>query len=393
MVKEFKYIIVGGGLAGASAVEGIREHDPSGTIALLGKESRLPYDRPPLSKGLWLGKAKLDDLPVHDAAFYESQNVLVYLNTEVKEIDPSKHQVLANDGTRYAYAKLLIATGGSPRKLPFGDGVLRYFRSVEDYLSLKEEAERAEEFIVIGGGFIGGELGAALTLNNKKVTMVFPDQTILRKVLPSDLSSFVTDYYRSKGVTIMNGERTVNAEQSKSRTTVTTQSGKNISVDVAIAAIGLDDDIGFAKKAGLTIENGIAVNNLLQSSNLDIFAAGDVANFPAISLDRNIRLEHWNNAQAQGKHAGKNMAGASAPFEYLPYFYSDLFDLGFEAVGDLDSRMKTHAVWQKEFREGVVYYLDNDLVKGVLLWNVWEKIEVARRLISLKRVYKSGTEA
>ena len=392
MVSEFKYVIVGGGLAGASAIEGIRERDRSGTVALFGKENRLPYDRPPLSKGLWLGKSKLEDLSVHDNTFYESHGVQLYLNTEIKEIDPSKHQVLDQEGNLYTYDKLLIATGGSPRRLPFGENVLRYFRTVEDYLWLKRETERAEEFILIGGGFIGSELAAALTMNKKKVTMIFPDQTILAKLLPANLSAFVTEYYLSKGVTIFSDEHVVSAERSNNRTKVITKSGRHLSADVAIAAIGLDLHLEMAKRAGLNVENGIAVNNLLQTSDRDVYAAGDVAYFPASSLDEKIRVEHWNNAQAQGKHAGENMAGANKAFEYLPYFYSDLFDLGFEAVGKLDSRMKMFADWKEKFREGVVYYLDDGRVKGVLLWNVWDKLDAARTIINLKKVYTNTDE-
>lgn len=392
MENSFKYVIVGAGLAGASAVEGIREHDRSGTIALFGKESRLPYDRPPLSKGLWLGKANLEDLPVYNDAFYKSHDVRLNLSTEVMEIRPSEHQVLDKEGRPYGYAKLLIATGGSPRTLPFGEGALHYFRTVEDYLWLKEESERAREFVVIGGGFIGGELAAALTMNAKKVTMIFPDQTILQRVLPGDLASYVTDYYRSKGVTVLSGELPTNAERANNRMVVSTRSGRRLSADVAIAAIGLNLHTEIAKQAGLKVENGIEVNGFLQSSDHDIYAAGDIAYFPAESLDKNIRIEHWNNAKAQGRHAGENMAGANKPFVYLPYFYSDLFDLGFEAVGELDSRMKTIAHWKKKFREGVVYYLDNNRVKGVLLWNVWEKIDAARKLIGAKKVYKDTDE-
>jgi len=389
MTNNFTYIIVGGGLAGASAVEGIREHDRAGTIALFGKEKRLPYDRPPLSKGLWLGKTKLEDLPVHDDVFYTSHDVRLYLNVEVTDINPSKHQVFDNDGNRYTYEKLLIATGGSPRTLPFGEDALHYFRTVDDYLWLKKEAERSQEFILIGGGFIGSELAAALTVNGKSVTMIFPEQTLLQNVLPSDLSLFVTDYYRAKGVTILNGELPVSAERSKSKVAVRTKSGKTLTADAVIAAIGLSLDTEIARRAGIVVQNGIVVNSFLQTSDPDIYAAGDVAYFPAPLLDENIRVEHWDNARAQGKHAGKNMAGANEPFQYLPFFYSDLFDLGFEAVGRLDSRMKTFADWKEPFREGVVYYLDNDRVKGVLLWNVWEKVDAARTLISLKKRYKN----
>jgi 3-phenylpropionate/trans-cinnamate dioxygenase ferredoxin reductase subunit len=389
MTNNFTYIIVGGGLAGAAAVGGIRERDRSGTIALFGKENRLPYDRPPLSKGLWLGKTKLEDLRVHDDVFYTSHDVRLYLNVEVTDINPSKHQVLDNNGNRYTYEKLLIATGGLPRTLPFGEDALHYFRTVDDYLWLKKEAEQSQEFILIGGGFIGGELAAALTVNGKSVTMIFPEQTLLQNVLPSDLSLFVTDYYRAKGVTILNGELPVSAERSKSKVAVRTKSGKTLTADAVIAAVGLSLDTEIARRAGIVVQNGILVNSFLQTSDPDIYAAGDVAYFPAPLLDENIRVEHWDNARAQGKHAGKNMAGANEPFQYLPFFYSDLFDLGFEAVGRLDSRMKTFADWKEQFREGVVYYLDNDRVKGVLLWNVWEKVDAARTLISLKKTYKN----
>jgi NADPH-dependent 2,4-dienoyl-CoA reductase/sulfur reductase-like enzyme len=170
---------------------------------------------------------------------------------------------------------------------------------------------------------------------------------------------------------------------------MTTESGKHLSADAAIAAIGLELNIDIAASAGLAVKNGVAVNELLQSTDHDIYAAGDIAYFPAASLDEHLRIEHWNNALAQGKHAGENMAGANKPFTYLPYFYSDLFDLGFEAIGRLDSRMVTVADWKEKYHEGVVYYLDNGRVKGVLLWNVWEKVDAARELINRKKTFAS----
>lgn len=388
MKSNFKYLIVGGGLAGASAIEGIRERDRSGTIALFARENRLPYDRPPLSKGLWSGKAKLEDLPVHDGAFYQLHEVHLYLGTGILEIDPSGHRVLDDKGKPYTYDRLLIATGGNPRRMPFGGDAIHYFRTVEDYLFLKREIERAEEIVVIGGGFIGGELAAALSMNGRKVTMIFPDQTILQRVIPADLSSFVTEYYRGKGVAVVTDELPIDAERVGDRTIVSTRSGKKFSGDVVIGAIGLDLNTEIARRAGLRADNGVMVNSFLQSDDRDIYAAGDIAHFPSKSLDKNVRIEHWDNARAQGKHAGANMAGAEKPFEYLPYFYSDLFDLGFEAVGELDSRMKTFADWKEVFREGVVYYLDNGRVKGVLLWNVWEQTEAARKVIGMKKEYE-----
>ncbi len=388
MAHQFNYIIIGGGLAGASAVEGIRSRDDSGSIALFAKENRLPYDRPPLSKGLWSGKTTFDELQVYPESFYSSNNVHLNLGSEIAEIDARKNQVVDSSEHRYTYDKLLIATGGSPRRLSFGEDVLRYFRTADDYIGLREETKIHDSFTLIGGGFIGAELAAAIVSLGKNVTMLFPDAFILQKVLPGDLARYVTEYYRSKGVDVQDGDVPTYAARAGGIVALTTRKGRKFTTDVAVAAIGLNLHLELAKRAGLKVENGIVVNSLLQTSLPNIYAAGDVAFFPSKSLDKSIRIEHWNNAQSQGTHAGENMAGADRPFDYLPYFYSDLFDLGFEAVGDLDSRLTTYADWKEEFREGVVYYVDSGYVRGVLLWNVWGKVDEARRLIDEKKQYR-----
>lgn len=387
MANHFQYIIVGGGLAGATATEGIRERDRTGSVALFGKEQHLPYDRPPLSKGLWSGRSKLDSLPIHDEAFYKSYGVHLFLGREITTIDRKKKQIFDREGDRFTYDKLLLTTGGAPRTLSFGEGAVHYYRTIDDYLSLRKAAEQLEQFLLIGGGFIGAELAAALTQIGKNVTMAFPDHVLLQRVLPEDLALFVTDYYREKGVKIVNDDVPTGIERSNGMTIATTKGGLSLQAEIAVAAIGLNLHTEMAKRAGLKIENGIAVNTFLQTSDPDIYAAGDIASFPSPSLEKTVRVEHWNNAQVQGKHAGENMAGANKPYTYVPYFYSDLFDLGFEAVGELDPRLKTFADWKEEFREGVVYYIDNGRVKGVLLWNVWEKVDAARDLINRKKIF------
>ena len=389
MANHFKYIIIGGGLAGASAIEGIRSHDSSGSIALFGKEHHLPYDRPPLSKGLWSGKTTLDKLPVYDKGFYARHNIRLYLGNEVTGIESQKKQIVDSERNHYGFDKLLLATGGAPRALSFGGDAIQYFRTVEDYQTLHDVAERKEEFILIGGGFIGAELAAALCMKKKKVTMIFPDEFLLQKVLPPELAAYVTEYYHTKGIGIISKDIPTSVERSDGVTRVTTKNGKRIAGDLVLAAIGLNLRVEMVVRAGIKVENGISVNTFLQTSDPNIFAAGDVAFFPAPSLDKNIRIEHWNNAQAQGKCAGENMAGAKKPYDYLPYFYSDLFDLGFEAIGELDSRLQTFADWKEEFREGVVYYFDEGILKGLLLWNVWEKVDAARTLINRKKTYKN----
>jgi len=168
---------------------------------------------------------------------------------------------------------------------------------------------------------------------------------------------------------------------------VTTKSGKKYEGEAVVGAIGLNLHTEMARRSGLKVDMGVVVNSYLQSSDPNIYAAGDIALFPSKALDKNIRLEHWNNAETQGKLAGENMAGANVPYENVPYFWSDLFDLGFEAIGELDARLQTYADWKKQFREGVVYYLDKGRVVGVLLWNVWEKVEAARELIVRRKSF------
>ena len=387
MSQEFQYVIIGGGTAAAHAAAGIRARDSKGSIVIFSSEPHLPYDRPPLTKGLWLGKTTIEELPVHDRAYYAANNVELRLTTEIVELLPREKKIRDSSGTIFQYENLLIATGGTPRTLPFGHGIVHYFRTIDDYLSLRDSAADAASFLLFGGGFIGAELAAALTLRGKRVVMVFPDRFLLQRVLPTDLAQSVTEYYRSKGIAIEDGEIPAGISSNGGSAVVTTRSGKRLAGDVIVGAIGLDLNTRLAAQAGLEVGNGIVVNACLQTSDASIYAAGDVAQFPSAALERQVRIEHWDNARAQGRLAGENMAGASKAYDYLPYFYSDLFDLGFEAVGDLDSRLETFADWKRPFREGVVYYIDRGKVTGVLLWNVWEKVDAARALINEKSTF------
>jgi 3-phenylpropionate/trans-cinnamate dioxygenase ferredoxin reductase subunit len=389
MANQFRYIIVGGGAAGASAIEGIRLHDRDGLIALISKENVVPYYRPALSKGLWLGKSTLASIPLYDEAHYRSLGVHLLLDTTILEFNPRGKQITDKAGGHYTYDKLLLATGGSPRVLSFGQETVHYYRTLEDYRFLRDAVDVYEEVAILGGGFIGAELAAALAANNKKVTLVFPEQHLLPKVLPSDVAAFVTEYYSTKGVNVVAGDVPVAVRRERGVITVVTKSGRKLEAGVVIGAIGINLHTEMARHAGLKIENGIAVNSYLQTSDPNIFAAGDVAHFPSAPLQKTMRIEHWNNAEAQGKRAGENMAGGNTPYEYLPFFWSDLFDLGFEAVGDIDSRLMTFADWKEKFREGVVYYLNAGRVAGVLLWNVWDRVDAARELIAGRKTFRT----
>ncbi len=373
-MPEYTYVIVGGGMTAAAAAESIRQHDPAGTVGMIGAEPDPPYNRPPLSKGLWKGE------PL-DSIWRETAGVTLHLGRRAVGLDPESKTVTDDRGAVYRYGKLLLATGAAPRRLGFDDGSVIYFRTLEDYRNLRVLAGAKRRFAVIGGGFIGWEVAAALAMNGQAVTMLFPEATIGARVYPAELGAFLNQYYRDKGVRVVTGCEVTGMTATAEGTVLATRAHGEFLVDAVVAGIGVRPATELAEMAGLKVDNGIVVDELLRTSHPGIYAAGDVANFPVPVLGR-IRVEHEDNANTMGREAGARMAGETQPYRHLPFFYSDLFDLGYEAVGDLDARSETVAEWKEPFREGVVYYLREGRVRGVLLWNVWGQVEAARRLIA-----------
>jgi NADPH-dependent 2,4-dienoyl-CoA reductase/sulfur reductase-like enzyme len=211
--------------------------------------------------------------------------------------------------------------------------------------------------------------------------MVFRGRLMLERIFPEALARSIQKQYEQREIRILSKDVPISFVTRGGSLGVETRRGEHLACDAIVVGAGIEPEIELARSAGLAVENGIEVNELLQSSAPDIFAAGDNANFPYLALGKRMRVEHWDNAVAQGKAAGRNMAGAGETFDYMPYFYSDLFDFGFEAVGEVSSSLKTYADWQEENETGVVYYLDDGRVRGVMLCNVWGKLDEARALI------------
>jgi NAD(P)H-nitrite reductase large subunit len=383
-VPTYPYIIVGGGLAAGSAVSGIREVDKDGPVLVIGRERHLPYDRPPLSKQLWFGKKTVEQIFVHDQGFYDQNGVKLALGREVVAVDAEQKLVTDGEGNTYGYRKLLLATGGVPRALSVagGDlGGLCYYRFLDDYLKVRAEASEGKSAVVIGGGFIGSEMAAALNISKLHVTMIFPSEYLCQRVFPRALGRAIQHEYIARGVEVLSGEETASLGQRGSRLLTHTASGKEIESDLVIVGVGIGPAVMLAEKAGLRVGDGIVVNGYLQTSHPDVYAAGDNALFPYQVLGKDMRVEHWDNALNQGKWAGRNMAGAGEPYDYMPYFYSDLFAFGYEAVGEVDARLETFSDWQKENDTGVIYYLRDGRVRGAMMCNVWDRVEAARELI------------
>jgi 3-phenylpropionate/trans-cinnamate dioxygenase ferredoxin reductase subunit len=377
MTVSCKYLIVGGGMAADAAVHGIRACDPTGEIIMLSDDDHPPYDRPPLSKKLWTGKPLESIFRKRDETGVELR-----LGTRAISGDAGARTLIDHFGNTYEYEKLLLATGGIPRRLSFRDEGVIYFRTLEDYQRVRAKADDHANFVIIGGGFIGSEVAAALATNGCAVSMLFPGFAIGANIYPSGLSGFLDQYFKEKGVSVLPRETASAVERSGQQFTVQTRSGNALLCDCPIAGIGIEPDVSLAKSLGLAVDNGIVVDEYLRTTHPDIYAAGDAANFYSPALGVRRRVEHEDNANTMGTAAGRNMAGDSGKYHHLPYFYSDLFDLGYEAVGELRSNMEIVEDWAEPYRKGVVYYLRDGKVRGVLLWNTWGQVEVARELIS-----------
>lgn len=380
-MKEYKYIVIGGGMTGSSAVMGIRKNDPDGKIAMFSQEPYKPYNRPPLTKGLWDGKEVEDIIrPI------EKYDVDLFLKTKIKKINPVKKLVRTANGKKFQYKKLLIATGGKPIQLPdMPDDVISY-RTLSDYQTLEKLTETKNNFCVIGGGFIGSEIAAALTNNGKQVTMIFPEIGISGLRFPDDLSEFLNDYFQKKGVIVMNGYMVEGIDKKADTFLVKYHQKDSQEVcekefDGVIVGIGIKPNLKLAKEAGLDVDDGIVVNQYLQTSDPNIFAAGDVANFKLKELNKRTRVEHEDNANTMGMLAGKNMSGAMESYDHIPFFYSDLFDLGYEAVGEMNKEDEIYSDWIEPYKKGTIFYLKNNKIRGLIFWNLWGKVDKGRELI------------
>jgi NADPH-dependent 2,4-dienoyl-CoA reductase/sulfur reductase-like enzyme len=378
-------------MTGDAACRGIRDRDPDGSIGLVGEEPDPPYSRPPLSKGLWQGK---DEASIWRGT--EDLGVELNLGRRAVLLDRDARTVTDDSGEAYRYERVLLATGGTPRRLPGDTGSdIVYFRRFPDYRRLRELADRHAELVVLGGGFIGSELAAALSQAGCAVRLVFPENGIGSRLFPADMAESVNELYRGHGVEVLPGELVEAVERNGNRFSVQLKSGATLEADAVVAGLGIVPATELAEAAGLKVDDGILVDEYGRAGDTgDVFAAGDVARFPAEALGTDFRVEHEDQANSHGRAVGANMAGADKPYTHLPFFYSDLFELGYEAVGEVDSRKRTVAEWAEPFRKGVVAYLDEaGRPRGFLLVDTWGKVDAATELIAAAEPLADGTLA
>lgn len=379
-----KYCIIGGGLAAAAAIDGIRQYDKTGSILMLTRENHLPYQRPPLTKELWYGTLELGRLPVHADGFYEQNGVEVSLRHDIEEIDVDAKVLWDERGDSYGYDELLIATGCRPKRLR-AEGAdiptVRYFRDLEDYLDLESRMDRFQHVTIVGGGFTAVEMTAALRSRGKEVTLIFPEEYPLHRFLPRSIGVGLVEFLREEGVETVSGDTLVHLEERGGYVYARTYNGNELTTQLVLVDNGGEPLSDLADAAGLDTDDGIVVNEYGQCSKPHVWAAGDVAEFPYLALGQLRRVEGSDHAEQHGRLVGANMAGAGLVYSHLPLKWFRVGELQFEGVGELDSRLDHEEIWLEPGREGVIFYLRDDVIRGVLLVNVHARLDWARQLV------------
>jgi 3-phenylpropionate/trans-cinnamate dioxygenase ferredoxin reductase subunit len=398
-MNDYKYIIIGGGLAGQRAAQGIRKVDIEGTAALVTAEPHVPYERPPLSKGYLMGKEGLDVAYLKDDAWYHENGIALMKDLRVTGVDAGAHTVALGDGQELTYQRLLLATGGHARRLPLpGADLDNVFtlRTIEDSDAIRAAAEDTEQALVLGGSFIGSEVAASLTEMGVAVTMVFPDSRLLERVLPEPFSDFLHGKFEGQGVRILNGTTPERLEGDGVVDRAVLSSGETLQVDLVVMGVGIRLNTELAEGAGLELtERGeVVVDEYLCTSDPDIYAAGDIAAWPDPTFERRLRVEHWDVARRQGLRAGRNMAGEQKPYTAPPYFFSDMFDLSFEVWGNLMSWDRTVLRGELGGPSYKLFYFDGRKLVGVLtVGTLGDARKVIPQLVKARLLYDDVAQA
>jgi 3-phenylpropionate/trans-cinnamate dioxygenase ferredoxin reductase subunit len=390
------HVIVGASLAGAKAAETLRDEGFDGPVVLIGEETERPYERPSLSKDYLLGKAERDAIYVHLPTWYAEHDVDLRLDTRVTAVDPAAHEVTLADGSRIGYAKLLLTTGSSPRRLPVsgadGDGVL-YLRRVADSDRIRTALQSASRVAVIGAGWIGLEVTAAARVAGVEVTVLEAAELPLLRVLGREVAEVFAGLHREHGVDLRFGVKVAEITESGGRADgVRLTDGSRIPADLILVGVGITPNSELAKAAGLEVANGIVTDARLQSSDPDIYAAGDVANAYHPLLGRHVRVEHWANALNQPQTAARAMLGQDAVYDLVPYFYTDQYDLGMEYAGHVEPGGYDQVVFRgsAERREFVAFWLSGGRVRAGMNVNTWDVNEVIQAIVRGGRIVDPG---
>jgi 3-phenylpropionate/trans-cinnamate dioxygenase ferredoxin reductase subunit len=382
------FVIVGASLAGAKAAQELRDRGFDGDIALIGAEPDRPYERPPLSKDYLRGESKRQKVFVHDEDFYEQQQIQLITSHTATKVDLAAGQVILDDGRSVGYDKLLLTTGAEPRRLSVPgaelDGIL-YLRTVEDSEALRERLETGGRVAVVGAGWIGSEVAASARQKGLEVTLIDPLALPNERIFGAQIGAFYRDVHAQHGVQLALGEGVDAFEGDEKVSGVRTSTGRLVECDFAVVGIGVSPRTQLAGDAGLETENGIVVDETLQTSASNVFAAGDVANAWYPFYGRRIRVEHWANALNQGPAAARAMLGETVSYDRLPYFFSDQYEVGMEYSGYTTEWDQVVFRGSRDAGEFIAFWLQDGRVVAGMNVNVWDVTEHVQALIRSRR--------
>jgi 3-phenylpropionate/trans-cinnamate dioxygenase ferredoxin reductase subunit len=372
-MEHASYVIIGGGLAATAAADAMRRRDKNGRLLLISAEPHQPYDRVPLSKDYLLGNMEREQVFLRQPRFYERNKVELVLHQAATALDLHTRQVMLASGMQIAFDKLLLATGGRPRRLPIpGDDLhgIYYLRNLEDTEAIQQAMQKSQHAVVIGGGFIGCELATAFAKLGLHTTVVELTPAVLSLVLDAETSAFVQSYLQQQGVRVLTNTRAVRfiGEQGQVKAVVTDRD-EELSADFVAVGVGIVPNTELAAQAGLAVDNGVVVNEYLEAAE-GVYVAGDIARYYSPILDRQLRVEHYDVALQHGRIAGINMTGGRQAYTELPYFFSFMGELHLNVVGDMSRRTQCVRRGALSLDPGFVqFYFADGLLQAVLSVN------------------------
>jgi 3-phenylpropionate/trans-cinnamate dioxygenase ferredoxin reductase subunit len=382
------FVIVGASLAGAKAAQELRDRGFDGEVVLIGAEPERPYERPPLSKDYLRGESEREKAFVHAEDFYEQQQIELITGHEATRLDVRDGHVALDDGRTLRYDKLLITTGAAPRRLAVPGAELegiQYLRTLADSEALSAAMAGAGKLAVVGAGWIGSEVAASARQKGLEVTLIDPLSLPNERIFGPEIGSFYRDVHGQHGVRLALGEGVEGFEGDRRVSGVRTSSGRTIECDLAVVGVGVIPRAELARDAGLEVDNGIVVDERLQSSAPEVFAAGDVANAWHTMYGRRIRVEHWANALNQGPAAAQSMLGESVSYERIPYFFSDQYEVGMEYSGFATEWDEVVFRGDRAGGEFVAFWLKDGRVLAGMNVNVWDVNQHVQALIRAGR--------
>jgi NADPH-dependent 2,4-dienoyl-CoA reductase/sulfur reductase-like enzyme len=393
-MSESKFVILGGGMvAGYIAKQLVELGLKPGELTIVSADTSVPYERPPLSKGFLAGKDTEDAIRINSEEFYREHGIELKLRCEVSAVDAKRKRLLVTSGDEIAFNKVVVATGARPRTLAVLGANLRnlhYLRSLEDSKAIRRLADTVKHTVVIGGGFIGMEVAAVLAQKDIEVTMVLSEDRIWKRLFSPEMSSFFEAYYTVRGVRFAKGTRISELRGDGAVSSAVLENGRTIPCEMVVAGIGVQPVTEMLANSGIEVADGVIVNEFLETSQPDIYAAGDVANYQDVLFAKRRRVEHWDNAVSQGQYCARSLMGERTPFKHVPYFFSDVFDLSYEYWGDAfgadqvihrgDLSSTSFSVWWLKQRRVVAAFTMN---------RTDEEREVASKWIEAKQIVAS----